>query len=785
MSWVIAAVLLLVSNVLYWKYRIIDTATKPELCCKELATLDLYTEHHPMAVYGFEVLGDGGLPLWNPYQLVGQPFLAVPHTGIFYPGNLGFLLTDAALATEITLVAHLLLACLGMWALARELRLGTAAGFAAAVTFAWSGWMTYYVNQSALVSGMCWLPVTVWLIERGFRGSDLACLGLAIATACQVLNGATEMTVMNAYVAAAYLLFRLGTSESRGEAFALGRRAGLLIGAAATGVLLSSVQLLPSLELVGQSVRGTDGAAELEQIPAWGRIAPVKLLNSFLGNSGEAAVGVLPLLGLAAGFGPRRLRKLWVWCVTGALLTAAIATGGNLAEWYYLTPIGGLFRTPEKFLHLSAFFQALLAGIGVACLASWSEMGRNRLWRSPNWILALGSLTAAAAWVGVGSRPGLAIWGVLAVLLVFAIKPRLSVPAAVVLAGIQATGLFLHTRTEAMRPFSQPEAFDASARLLTWVRDEVGHDRVYLEPRLRVIPRVTLKQGMMRRLPISVDYEALSTGRSAAFFRLVSGPWHWPPLLTPKSGFHGYYQLGPRSRWKLMALTSTRFYLTYPNDPLDRFLAEEAIRAPELTRLVPSESWIGTKHESRNPFRLYERSGGMPRAYYVPEGIIVQSADEALARLSRHDFDPSTQVVLEEPAVPRGTAAGGNRTGRATIQILEPERVVVDVATDKPGYLVLTDAYYPGWNAYIGERQVPIMRANYLFRAVALGAGATRVTFRFEPRSLYAGSALSASAAALLFAAWLVRSRGRRRDSTPELSAAQQSARSRSREPQE
>ena len=50
----------------------------------------------------------------------------------------------------------------------------------------------------------------------------------------------------------------------------------------------------------------------------------------------------------------------------------------------------------------------------------------------------------------------------------------------------------------------------------------------------------------------------------------------------------------------------------------------------------------------------------------------------------------------------------------------EPERVVIEVDAPRPGYLVLTDSYYPGWQAMVDRAATTILRANGFFRAVAL-----------------------------------------------------------------
>ena len=49
------------------------------------------------------------------------------------------------------------------------------------------------------------------------------------------------------------------------------------------------------------------------------------------------------------------------------------------------------------------------------------------------------------------------------------------------------------------------------------------------------------------------------------------------------------------------------------------------------------------------------------------------------------------------------------------------------------GFLVLNDAWYPWWRAEVDGRSADILKANVLFRAVAVMPGQHRVRFRFEP----------------------------------------------------
>ncbi|MBE0688850.1 MAG: YfhO family protein, partial [Anaerolineae bacterium] len=62
-----------------------------------------------------------------------------------------------------------------------------------------------------------------------------------------------------------------------------------------------------------------------------------------------------------------------------------------------------------------------------------------------------------------------------------------------------------------------------------------------------------------------------------------------------------------------------------------------------------------------------------------------------------------------------------------------PERVVIEVESSQPGYMMLTDAYYPGWRASVNGEESLIYRADVMFRAVAIPAGRSDVVFEYHP----------------------------------------------------
>jgi hypothetical protein len=142
---------------------------------------------------------------------------------------------------------------------------------------------------------------------------------------------------------------------------------------------------------------------------------------------------------------------------------------------------------------------------------------------------------------------------------------------------------------------------------------------------------------------------------------------------------------------------------------------------------------------------IFERSDALPRAFLVYDVIGVPDLATALAVLSdsRHDWKttavvevaPDTSCDIVEPQSP------------AAVNILsyEADEVRVTVSSETTGWLVLSDQYYPGWQAAIDGRPAPIQITNAALRGICVPAGTHDITFSFRPALYPAGSALSLS----------------------------------------
>ena len=132
--------------------------------------------------------------------------------------------------------------------------------------------------------------------------------------------------------------------------------------------------------------------------------------------------------------------------------------------------------------------------------------------------------------------------------------------------------------------------------------------------------------------------------------------------------------------------------------------------------------------------KLYENRSVLPRAFVVYDAVLaaddVYGTEDALAILRAPDFDPARTVVI----LGDGSALSSDRSATpAQITTYSAEEVRIEVEAEGPGYLLLSDAYYPGWQATVNGAPTPILRANVMFRAVPVEAGLNTVMFRYHP----------------------------------------------------
>jgi hypothetical protein len=162
----------------------------------------------------------------------------------------------------------------------------------------------------------------------------------------------------------------------------------------------------------------------------------------------------------------------------------------------------------------------------------------------------------------------------------------------------------------------------------------------------------------------------------------------------------------------------------------DRTGASEALVLNPRLRLVHSGN-----------LKIYQNLDWRPRAIIMHRALWAEGDRQALALMRQRE---KGELVISGPppaGLSVGTAPTPSGAGMGEAHILEyrPEHILIQAETDKPGYLLLTDSYYPGWRAWLDGRETPLLRADYLFRAVYLPSGSHQVEFRYQPDSFKVG----------------------------------------------
>jgi hypothetical protein len=145
--------------------------------------------------------------------------------------------------------------------------------------------------------------------------------------------------------------------------------------------------------------------------------------------------------------------------------------------------------------------------------------------------------------------------------------------------------------------------------------------------------------------------------------------------------------------------------------------------------------------DPKNDLLILRLPEALPRAYWVPAAVAAK--DEAEADRLLDTVDSKKTVVLTTDEKPALTPAFDLTMLPAKIVRYEPDRVVVESRASAAGWLVLSDRYYPGWQARVDGRPAAILKANVMVRAVRLEAGTHTVEFSFHSRPLFLGALIS------------------------------------------
>ncbi|NWG21755.1 MAG: YfhO family protein [Chloroflexi bacterium] len=762
--------------------------------------------YYPYVVFSIERLRAGDIPLWNPHIFGGVPYFAANQAALLYPVNLIAFSFGAVNYWFVAASLRLLIAGLGMYLLVRRLDTGVPGAILAGAVYMFADfnvvWLHFAIHNVAAL-----LPLALWLIARlAGRPSRGTTLALAGVIAAQMLGGHPEMSlffmVVCALFAAAWMVdLKEGTASLLRRFSIRYRSLGAVIVACALGLGLSAVQWLPTAMLIRGSytfeersfaaATGNDPASDyaplggvqranwnnlrhwmlLVQPQFWGtprgeairtwlpektnynemtpyvgaaalalaltgilfgrhrraaRFSGALFLTSLLllyPLPGPHRIGFLPLLDIAYGFRFGLGIALAAAVLAGMGLDALLERCTErrerpLRRTAHDAGLRRLVTMPADPVNLTIGSAFLFAALSLAITgALWT--GRGATWlaglaldetqraqiatvfQPGNWRLWLLSFATLALALSVGSlarRRALAVWSIVAI----------------------ATGELV-AYGSGYNGWSRPDAIYPVTRAIAHMK---GDDTMF-----RIMPlddTLWANSAMVHGLQVTSGMDDLKPADQGRFL---------------KRGMAGIAESGDRivvMDWgrRLLDLMNVRYIAT--RRPLESGMG----LAPLTLELRDGD------------LALYGNDQALPRAYtasaYVP--ATRRTAEDATFAAG---FDPQRAVVLEgDPGFASDTPAP---ITAATIVAYEPDRVILETHVTRPAILVLADAYDPDWQVTVNGAPAQLLRANAMFRAVAVPAGQSQVAFVYRPRQVVWGAGVSLASLMIVVAALATR----------------------------
>ena len=157
---------------------------------------------------------------------------------------------------------------------------------------------------------------------------------------------------------------------------------------------------------------------------------------------------------------------------------------------------------------------------------------------------------------------------------------------------------------------------------------------------------------------------------------------------------------------------------------------------------------LNVKYEISHATQTYAlRESFLPRAFMVTDYLILDR-ESILDFMTRASFDPQKTLLFEKDGLPEGPprypARPSNAPGSIELTLYRPDAMVIETRTNEPGYLLVSENFYPGWKALVDGQQQRILRGNYLFRVIELPEGKHRVELIFDSLPIKVGFAASA-----------------------------------------
>ncbi|MBI5020621.1 MAG: YfhO family protein [Ignavibacteriales bacterium] len=691
---------------------------------------DFLYQYYPYRNFSAVSLSGGELPLWNPYTFSGSPFQADIQSAVFYIPNLILTLFVAGgklnfYWLEIQIIIHMMIAGVSIYFLAKEFGLLNFAALFTGVIFSLSGFMISHVIHHTIICHIAWLPLIILLFRRAVLQHSLITMilgGMVLGNV--ILAGSPQVSLYIMFFLLIYFIFELLNGWKENSISGSVKKSSIAIGFVIIALAFTAIQLLPTIELAPLSQRAeiTYEKSQEGQL-VWQQLITF-IIPKYFGSSGAEGstywgngaywvywetcfyLGIPAFILIIFSMTRFRANRYIIFFFSIGIFSVLYALGDNFILhnfFFHYIPGFDKFRSVGRIMLISAFSFSLLAGFGIQAmfdLINQSPQKFKKILIGIGAIVIILFLLSLAGWMqgGVDRRvadqihantveasTSMLLISLTSVGLIFLISRRFS---AFIMLGALLIVLFIDINLFGFNHnngTTNPDEYYRRTESLVRSLREAGQQEYFrVNSRRENTMILDRNQGMIDRIFMMEGYTPLSLQRN---YPIVKDFDRACDLLNAK------YQL----------------------------VVDESRR---LMDLVPSKTYL-------------------PRVFFVYDSKIITNEDSARAYMIRDEFNPRSTAVFERD--PQFTVDGISGDGKAVITSYSLNKISVQAETPKNGLLILSEIFYPGWNAYIDGTLTPIHRVDWCLRAIPVKSGRHEIVLRFEPESFRIGSLITFS----------------------------------------
>ncbi len=692
---------------------------------------DSIIQMYPWKIAALRQIFQHTLPLWNPYQFTGLPFAASLKPMIWYPLNICFLLGEKV-GWNIFLASQIYLSLLFTYMLCRSLHLSRTISVFVSISFSFSSLMIGVLQFGSEGHVLLWAPLLLMCIHKYIqKQKNFYLLLLSLATSCVIFAGQFQYA---GYIAIILISFLIYQAFSNRKPFILYLNITL---AGAMGILLSSIQSIPTLEMYQLSARNLLSNYDVFGNDMLSPIHWMRLLSpDYFGNPTRGPLtlgyiessgyfGIIPFfLALYAVFTLRH-HKLVQFCTTIAIITfiVSLRSMSHILFWLKIPLITN--GSGSRLFYFILFVGPILAGFGLKQYINQIHE-RKTVQKLVLFIILLFISYCMSLLDHINVHAQEFLRNNLFQIFIFGSFTVLSILTHIL---VQKNSKIRYIFTVTIICLTLFDAYRLSYRFLTFSNSKFLYPITETVKYIKQNSTNGYRSIGLTEPDIDTYFQTQTLG--------VYNPLY--PLQTARQlkAFQDSTDSKPQQN-KFLITNSIH------NKKLFDTTGVKYVIVPKDEN--PSKYWyFSNQHEASftkvhadEKLDIYENNSVSPRWKLYYDQKIIPNPDDALTAIANNMIDLNAKIILP---IDLHIDEAGN--GTILLTKYKDNVLTFKIQTDQPAIFQVTDAYFPGWYAYVNDTPTNIYISNGGFRAIKVPKGESNITIIYKPFSFVLGMTLS------------------------------------------